>query len=122
MKPSDLPADLRAKLGLDSPANKYHVSSKATRTADNITFASKLEMHRYRELVNMKRAGLVKFFLRQVPIHLPGNVRYVLDFLVFHADGRITWEDTKGMRTAMYKLKRKQVQELYPITITEIER
>lgn len=100
--------------------SKYNVSHKDARTTDGILFASKAEMHRYRELLQLRAAGAVVFFLRQVPMHLPGNTKYVADFLVFHPDGRYEFEDVKGARTPMYVLKRKQVEALYPIKIVEI--
>ena len=85
-----------------------------------IKFASKKELKRYQELELLQKHGEVIFFLRQVPFHLSGGVKYVCDYLVFWASGDVTIEDVKGMRTPMYKLKKKQVQALYPITITEI--
>jgi dsDNA-binding SOS-regulon protein len=93
---------------------------RAVRTElDGIKFASKKEAKRYKELVLLKHSGEVLFFLRQVPIHLPANVRYVLDYLIFWANGEVTFEDVKGMKTAMYILKKKQVEALYPIKIME---
>lgn len=85
-----------------------------------IKFASKKELKRHQELELLQKYGEVIFFLRQVPFHLSGGVKYVCDYLVFWASGDVTIEDVKGMRTPMYKLKKKQVQALYPITITEI--
>lgn len=87
---------------------------------ENIKFASKKEAKRYLELKALQRLGEVIFFLRQTPFHLTGGVKYVCDYLVFWQDGYVTIEDVKGMRTDMYKLKKKQVETLYPITITEI--
>ncbi len=122
IKASDLSPETRARMGLpaDAPTNKYKVSSKDTRTADGITFHSKAEMHYYRDLLAMKSQGLVKMFLRQVRIDLPGNTKYVLDFLVFYTDGRIEWIDVKGMRTPAYIKAKKQVEALYPLAITEV--
>ncbi len=87
--------------------------------ADGIKFRSKKERKRYLELSTLKSARMC-WFLRQVPFYLPGNTKYVLDFLVFWTDGKISFEDTKGHRTAMFIMKKKQVQELYPIRIEEI--
>ena len=87
---------------------------------DGIKFASKKERKRYLELKNLQRAGNISFFLRQTPMHLSGGVKYVCDYQVFWSDGTVTFEDVKGMRTPMYKLKKKQVEALYPIIITEI--
>lgn len=93
---------------------------RAVRTElDGIKFASKKEAKEYQRLMLLKQSGEVLFFLRQVPIHLPANVRYVLDYLIFWANGEVTFEDVKGMKTAMYILKKKQVEALYPIKIIE---
>jgi hypothetical protein len=89
-------------------------------TYDGIKFASKKEQKRYLELRVLESAGDILFFLRQTPMHLTGGVKYVCDFLIFWADDTVTFEDVKGMRTPMYKLKKKQVEALYPIIITEI--
>ena len=64
--------------------------------------------------------GEVLFFLRQVPLHLPGNVKYLCDFVVFWENGEVTFEDVKGFRTALYKGKKKLIQHHYPIEIIEI--
>ncbi len=85
--------------------------------ADGIKFRSKKERKRYLELCALRDAGEC-WFLRQVPFYLPGNTKYVLDFMIFWKD-RVTFEDTKGHRTAMFIMKKKQVEALYPIRIVE---
>ena len=40
--------------------------------------------------------------------------------MVFWKDGTVTIEDVKGFKTPMYILKKKQVEEVYPIEIIEI--
>jgi hypothetical protein len=87
---------------------------------DGIKFASKKETQRYIHLQNLQKSGEVLFFLRQVPFYLPGGVKYVLDFLVFWSDGSVTMEDVKGLKTPMYIAKKKMVESIYPIEITEI--
>ena len=89
-------------------------------TDDGIRFASKKEYKRYTELKTLQKYGEVLFFLRQVPFHLTAGVKYVCDYLVFWTNGEVTIEDVKGMKTPMYILKKKQVQQLYPIIIKEI--
>lgn len=86
---------------------------------DGIKFASKKEARRYQELLLLIKAGEILFTLRQVPFHLPGNVKYLCDFVIFWANGEVTFEDVKGLKTPMYILKKKQVEALYPIKITE---
>lgn len=87
---------------------------------DGIKFASKAEAREYLKLKKLVECGEVLFFLRQVPFHLPGGVKYVCDFLVFWADGSVTVVDVKGMKTPLYIAKKKIVEATYPITITEV--
>lgn len=85
--------------------------------SDGIKFGSKAERAYYHRLQAMQKAGEVAFFLRQVPFDLPGNTKYFVDFQVFHSDGTITFIDVKGMSTPMFIMKKKQVEDLYPIEI-----
>lgn len=87
---------------------------------DGIKFDSKKEATHYQNLKMMKDQGIVLFFLRQVPFHLPGNVKYVCDFQVFWSNGDVSFEDVKGYRTQLYNTKKKLVESLYPIKIKEI--
>lgn len=75
------------------------------------------EMAYYQYLETLQRAGVITHFLWQVPFHLPGSVRYRLDFMVFYTDGNIDHVDIKGMVTAEFKIKKKQVEALYPVRI-----
>jgi dissimilatory sulfite reductase (desulfoviridin) alpha/beta subunit len=84
---------------------------------DGIRFASKKERAYYRVLKFRQKIGEVLFFLRQAPFHLPGNVRHVIDFIEFWANGTVHFVEIKGFDTPMGKLKRKQVEAIYPITI-----
>lgn len=88
--------------------------------SDGVKFASKKELKRYLELKSLKQQGEIIFFLMQTPFHLPASVKYVCDFQVFWANGDITFEDVKGMKTPIYILKKKQVENIYPIEIKEI--
>ncbi len=87
---------------------------------DGIKFGSKKEQKRYAQLILLEKSGELLFFLRQVPFHLPGNVKYVCDFMCFWKDGSVTIEDVKGFKTEMYKAKKKIVEATYPIEIMEI--
>lgn len=102
--------------------NKYGVSAPEERTIDGILFDSKAEAARWVELELLRRGGAVRFTLRQVPFHLPGGVRYVVDFAVFWADGSTTFEDVKGHVTELYRVKKRQVEALYPVKIVELRR
>ena len=89
---------------------------------DGIRFDSQLEGRYYQTLKLRKLANDLKYFLRQVPIHLPGKTKLVIDFVVFENDGNVRYIDTKGFMTAMAKLKIRQVEALYPIKIEIIKK
>lgn len=84
---------------------------------DCIKFDSKKEAKYYEELKLRKAAGEVEYFLLQVPFHLPGGVVYKCDFQEFLPDGSVRYVDTKGYETAEFKIKKKQVEALYPVII-----
>lgn len=85
---------------------------------DGFRFDSKAEGRYYLDLKRRKEDGEIIQFLRQVPFHLPGNTRYVVDFVEFHADGSVHFVDVKGRPNETFKLKKRQVDHLYaPIEI-----
>ena len=86
---------------------------------DGFHFPSTKEGRYYSELKLKQQAGSVLFFLRQVPIHLPGGVKMVVDFVEFHADGTVHFVDVKGAKLRSYIDKKKMVEALYPIEIEE---
>lgn len=93
---------------------------KAVRTeADGITFGSKKEAAYYEGLKLAKRGGDLVFFLRQVPFHLPGGIRYVVDFVEFWKNGEVRFVDVKGYKTREYLTKKAIVESSYPIKIIE---
>ncbi len=106
--------------------NKYHVSAKLDRTYDGIVFASKKEMHRYQELKLLEKAGEIKDlelqhpfilqrgFVRQGKKHQP--IKYIADFVYFDPKESplTTVEDVKGMKTAIYTIKKKLLLYKYP--------
>ena len=96
---------------------------KAVQTElDGIKFGSKREARYYKELKLRVKAGDVVTFLRQVPFPLPGGVRYVCDFLEFHADGTVHVIDVKGFETEAFRAKKKMVEQVYaPIKIEVVK-
>lgn len=116
----------KARWESPAPANKFHATPTK---ADGIRFASKGEAALYERLRWMQDQGEIAYFLRQLPFHLPGNIRYVVDFVVFYFCDTPVGEnvyprylDFKGAITPMFELKRKQVEALYPVTIEVITR
>ncbi len=96
--------------------HKFHARPTVT---DGIRFSSKKEADHYDHLRIQQKVGFVLFFLRQVPFDLPGGVKYRVDFQIFYADGSVRFVDVKGMRTQEYIMKKKMVEDLYPVTIDE---
>lgn len=89
---------------------------------DGKKFHSKLEAKFYDSLLLLQKSGEVIFFLRQVPFELPGNVQYRADFQIFYASGDVVFVDVKGVDTPVSIIKRKQVEELYPVHIEIVSR
>lgn len=81
-----------------------------------------MEAAYYSRLKLLQQSGEVIFFLRQVPFHLPGNVRYVVDFIEFWSDGTVKFIDVKGMDTPLSIAKRKLVEAHYPIEIDVVKK
>ncbi len=94
--------------------NKYHAIPVEI---DNMRFDSKLEAKYYVFLKGQHKSGRVLYFLRQVPFHLPGKVTYRCEFQIFWENGDVSYVDVKGKDTPMSRLKRKQVEDLYPVKI-----
>jgi hypothetical protein len=102
---------------------KYHAQPV---TVDGIRFASKREARRWEELKVLERAGQIKHLERQPPIllHAPGGIvvgKYLADFRYFDCEkNRTIVEDSKGVRTAIYRWKARHVTAEYGITIQEV--
>ena len=104
--------------------SKYHA---VRTTVDGITFASKAEARRYQELKMLERAGKIAELRLQpryvlsvdgTPIgEYRGDFQYVM--LPTH---EIITEDVKGMKTPMYRWKKKHLKAQWGIEIQEITR
>lgn len=110
---------------------KYH----NTRTCvDGITFDSKLEAKRYKELKTLESQGIIKNLVLQpsyelIPKFKKGNKAYrktcyKADFSYFDLkQGKTIVEDTKGFKTDVYMLKNKLFEYSYPdLTIREVKK
>ena len=56
------------------------------------------------------------------PLHTIGNKKvssYIADFVYCEKYGSMVVEDVKGMRTPLYRLKRKWLEAEYGITVKE---
>ena len=56
--------------------------------------------------------------LEQVPFNLAG-VKYIADFVILFPSGKYEVMDAKGMLTDVYKIKKKQMRNLWDIEIKE---
>ncbi len=117
----NLPKEVQARLkAANHPAARAEKTSKygAVRARiDDISFDSKAEAARY--TLNKLRiaGGELAYQLLQVPFRLPGGVKYIVDFVEFGVDGSVSYVDVKGQITSEFKLKKKQVEALYPVKI-----
>ncbi len=99
----------------EAKPNKYH---NHPTTVDGIRFDSKKEARYYEQLKIRQQLGEVSYWLRQVPLHLPGGSRYVVDFVVFYTSGAAPdYVDVKGRQTQVFRLKKREIEHQYPIRL-----
>lgn len=106
--------------------SKYH---NKTVTVDGIKFDSKKEAVRYRELSLLERAKAIKDLSLQVKFELIPKQKgeracdYIADFTYYEKDQSGKWqlvvEDCKGVKTDVYKIKRKLMLYIHNIKIRE---
>lgn len=121
--------------------SKYH---NRKITVDGITFDSRREYNRYRELKLLERAGIIQGLeLQKKYVLIPAQYEtferygvkgqrlkdgrkciekecaYIADF-VYTENGETVVEDTKGMRTKEYIIKRKLMLHIHNIKIKEM--
>ena len=98
-------------------------------------FDSKKEYYRSNELRLLEKAGEISNLKEQVPYELlpaqyqiingkkkciEKSVKYIADFQYIDKDGNLVVEDTKGMRTSTYIIKRKLMLYFHGIKIKEV--
>lgn len=93
-------------------------------------FDSRKEANRYKELTLLERGGKIHGLKRQVrylliPTQydedgkcLERSCNYVADFVYFE-NGQLVVEDTKGIKTDVYRIKKKLMLSVYGIRIRE---
>ena len=111
--------------------SKYH--NRKTEV-NGVLFDSRHEAHRWIELQYMQRAGMIHDLQRQVSFELIPAIRegkkvvqravvYVADFVYLGHNGA-GWEkvveDAKGVRTDVYKIKKKLMRWRHGIEIKEV--
>lgn len=110
---------------INAKQNKYHNKKVMV---DDIKFDSKKEARRYNELKLLEKAGIIKNLQRQVKYELQPSfkynnktiraINYIADF-VYEKNGKLIVEDVKGIRTDVYKLKKKLFLYIFNIEIQE---
>lgn len=120
-----------------TPKSKFRPRSKygaIPTEVDGVRFASKKEARRYGELKLLERAGEIHSLELQprFPLLVPSRGHggpwdrahigdYVADFRYREGPrGLLRIEDVKGMKTALYRWKKKHVEAQYGIEIREI--
>ena len=104
--------------------NKYG-AKKITDPATGFVFDSKAEFVRWCELRLLERAGKISDLQRQVKYELipkqkgERSCTYLADFVYKDSDGNTVVEDTKGVRTDAYRIKRKLMLWVHGIRIKE---
>ena len=125
---------------------KFSKYSNKKSIFNGMTFDSKKELRRYKELLLLKEAGTIQNLQTQVKFVLiptqreassevykkgpnagklkPGKViekecAYIADF-VYSENGKMIVEDTKGFKTKEYIIKRKLMLYNYGIRVKEI--
>ena len=119
IKRADLPKQLRKKM--PKGPNKYNAQPQKR---EGRTVASSAEARRLAELRLWERAGRISNLELQPRFFLDVNCRrcgeYVADFQYLdNVKGHLVVEDVKGVRTAVFKLKRALVEAIYGIRILE---
>lgn len=109
--------------------NKYHNKKVIY---NGIKFDSKKEMQRYKNLELLESTDYIcslelqkKFLLQEGYTNAEGKkirpIYYIADFFYFdYIDQRWVVEDVKGVRTEVYKLKKKLFEYKYNLTIDEL--
>ena len=99
---------------------------------NGIKFDSKKERDRYIQLKQLHSLGIIesielqkKFLLQEGYTNAKGKkirpIYYIADFYYYdYIDNKWVVEDTKGVRTDVYKLKKKLFEYKYNLTITEL--
>ena len=120
--------------------NKYH--NHKARSVDGLIHDSKKEARRWNELLLLQRAGQITDLKRQVKFVLipaqreddiigkRGGIKqgkliereccYIADFTYYDKDEKLTVEDTKGIKTKDYIIKRKLMLYVHEIRIKEV--
>ena len=103
-----------SRLVISSKPRKHKYNAKPCEV-NGIKYRSQKEMRRHQELLLMEKAGEITDLKREVPFILEPSVvingkkvrelKYFVDFMYHDKNGSPIFEDCKGYRTPVYKLK-----------------
>lgn len=107
---------------------KYHNTKVIYK---GIKFDSKRERNRYKELVLLKNAEIISSLELQKKFELQPSykkngktirsISYIADFYYYdNVKRQYVVEDTKGVKTDVYKIKKKMFEYKYNLTIKEL--
>lgn len=120
------------RFGPRQPATKARLNKFGARKAKvgDLTFDSQREAHRWQQLELELRAGVIRNLARQVPFIIRALTpcgalvdcgKYIADFTYERRQPDGGWvpivEDSKGVETKDFKLKKKLVEAQYAIEI-----
>jgi hypothetical protein len=110
------------KTGSKEPVKKAKYGNKKV-SIEGKTFDSQKEAKRYTDLKLLHNAKEIIYLGDQISFKLPGNISYVADFVYFdYQTCSLVVEDTKSeitKKNRTYINKKKQIKDLYGITILE---
>lgn len=109
--------------------NKYKAKKAVV---DGIVFDSRKEAKRYTELKKLEEKGIIRDLSLQVQFELLPSfvividgkkkkrrpITYIADFVYYRDDEKVI-EDVKGLRTPVYKIKKKLFEYKFKTTIKE---
>lgn len=105
------------------PEPRAHKYGAVATTVDGIRFDSKREAARYSELKLLESQGAISNLTLQEPFAFRHSdiliATYKADFLYWENGERVV-EDVKGMKTPMYRMKKKMMKAFYGIDIREV--
>lgn len=111
------------ELGLLYPKKRGKFNNQRTHY-NGRWYDSKKEAHRAYELDMLAKGGYIKQWSAQPEYKFAVNGvsigSYFGDFLVEYKDGHTEVEDVKGVKTDLYKWKKKMMRAFYKIIIKEI--
>ncbi len=109
---------------------RHKYGAQRTQAPDGTWFASKAECARYLELTLLKRAGKIRDLQIQprFKLHINGEpvCEYRADFAYQRVNesamvpGEIVVEDVKGVRTDVYRLKKRLMKVLLGLDVVEV--